>query len=86
MFTIHGTQFVQAVESHPDYSETHELAEKIAALENEQRTLRKKSVKCQRLIRTVENVVLASNLPADVRPRYERLVSLESQGLVEAGN
>ena len=70
LFTIHGTEFVQAVESHPDFSEIRELSENIAALQQEQHTLQKKWVKCQRLIRTVENVVLASNLPADVRPRY----------------
>lgn len=81
LLTRDAAQFVQAVESHPKYSEFSQLLREIEQLENQRLDLERRWVKCRRLIRVAENVVLAANLPqlasSELQARYQKLLAAE---------
>ena len=70
------------VEGHPQFARFEELQEKIEALDTQKMDLERTGVKCQRLIRALENVALAANLPQVATPeqieRYARLRAAEA--------
>jgi hypothetical protein len=81
-----GDAIVRAIETSPQYNELQQQDDRLNAIEDELTELERKWVKCQRFIRTAENVALAENLalvasPA-VRERYARLVAAEGGVLV----
>jgi hypothetical protein len=85
LLTSRAAEFEQQVESHAKYDDYSQLSDEIAALEEERFELERRWVKCQRLVRVLENVALARNLPCvaspDIVRRYERLVAAEEGGL-----
>ncbi len=82
---IDSAAIVSAIESHAEYSRFVELRSNVSQLEDSRFDLERRWVKCQRLIRALENVVLAANLPHVASPemiaRYARLQSEESATL-----
>ena len=75
----------RAIESHEKFGRFSELAQRIHALEEQRLELERQWAKCQRLIRTAENIALAANLPKVAPPevcrRYEALVAAENATL-----
>jgi hypothetical protein len=69
------------IESHPSYSAMAALAGETDLLDDEKSNLDRRWAKCQRLIRALENVALAHNLPLvaapEVQQRYQRLLESE---------
>ena len=90
LLTSDSADFVAEVESHPRYSEFVRLHEEMAHLETEKFDLDRRWVKCQRLIRALENVAYAANLPqvADQagQDRYADLVAAEAGVFGPAAN
>ncbi len=85
LVTTRADEFADAVVSHPAYSDYRTLGDEIETLEQERFELRRRWTKCERFMRTLENVVLAHNLPLiadeDAVARFERLRRLESTSL-----
>jgi hypothetical protein len=81
-----STAIVEAIESHPQFKDFDRLHERLEKIDAEQLDRDRRWVKCQRLIRTLENVVYTANLhlvaPSDVQERYAKLVDAENQSLV----
>jgi hypothetical protein len=73
---------VQLIESHPRYARLEQLRGEIEELSEDRLELDRQWAKCQRLIRTLENVALAANLPrvapSDVQRQYRELLAAES--------
>jgi hypothetical protein len=78
-------EFVQLVESHKDFSEWERLHEQIEAISTERLDLDRRWARCQRYLRTAENIALAANLDKFASPelldRYARLIALEHEAL-----
>jgi hypothetical protein len=76
---------IELIESHPKYSEFVTHHEELNRLSTEALNLERRFVKCSRLLRTLENVVLEANLPkvADdaAQQRYAELCGVESATL-----
>ncbi|HEX6985164.1 MAG TPA: hypothetical protein VF170_07285 [Planctomycetaceae bacterium] len=76
---------VGLIESHPRFEEFDRLEAEIVRLEERRLDLERRWAKCQRLLRTLETVVLAHNLPLTADPdllsRYVRLRAAESETL-----
>ena len=76
---------IKQIEAHKDFKRYSELIDKIGALGKQVHDEDRKWVKCQRIIRTLENVALEANLPKFVETctlnRYEELVSAENATL-----
>jgi hypothetical protein len=76
------SSLIRTVEQHPDYSDFESESEEIGKITDERFDLERKWVKCQRLLRTLENVALAANLPklatAEVQEAYQRLLMAEA--------
>ena len=72
---------VECVESHAGYKRFSQLRRRLNRLSQEQLKRDRKWAKCQRLIRTLENVALAANLPhvasAGRQKEYARLLGAE---------
>ena len=72
---------VDCVESHAGYKRFSQLRRRLNRLSKDQLDRDRKWAKCQRLIRTLENVALAANLPhvasAARRKEYARLLGAE---------
>ena len=72
---------VECVESHKGYKRFSQLRRRLNRLSQEQLKRDRKWAKCQRLIRTLENVALAANLPhvasAGRQIEYARLLGAE---------
>jgi hypothetical protein len=87
LLTRDAAQFVQAVESHPKYSEFSHLRNEVEQLENERFDLERRWVKCRRLIHVAENVVLAANLPklasSELQVRHQKLLAAERGAFAE---
>jgi hypothetical protein len=85
LLTDRATEFETAVQSHPKFDAYSRLGEEIAALEEERFALERRFVKCQRLVRWLENIALARNLPsvapAEIVRRYERFIAAEESSL-----
>lgn len=82
---VDAAAIVSAIESHPEYSRFLELRSNVRELDDSRFDLERRWVKCQRLIRTLENVVLAANLTHVASPeileRYARLQAAEAASL-----
>lgn len=78
----HADELVELVESHPRFDRMKELGAKINELNVQQQDLEREWVRYQRLIRTLETVALAANLPQVADPeiveRFQRLRQAES--------
>lgn len=76
-----ASEVVQLIESHPRWQEMQQLETDVVALDEQKLGLEKDWCKCQRLIRTLENVALAANLPRvaseEGRQRYAQLLAAE---------
>lgn len=72
---------VELIESHPRFEEWERLDDETGELEETRLDLERRWAKCQRLLRTLENVALAHNLPlsadSDLLARYDRLRAAE---------
>ncbi len=75
-------ELVKLIESHADFPKLDKLRGETKKLTDQKLDLDRQWVKCQRLIRALENVALAANLPhcapTDVQERYQALVAAES--------
>jgi chromosome segregation ATPase len=73
---------VALIESHPEFKKLDKLEEEVKELSDQRLDLDRQWAKCQRLIRTLENVALAANLPhvaaTDAQERYRTLLAAES--------
>ena len=73
---------VAAIEGHPAYSEFARLFEEMHALDERRMDVERRWVKCQRLLRVVDNITLAANLPKVASPelqaRWQQLLAAES--------
>ena len=73
---------VQLIESHERYSAMQQLHDELEQLTTERLDLDRKWAKCQRLLRELENLALASNLPAvadeATQRRYAELLAAEA--------
>jgi hypothetical protein len=69
------------VESHASFGRMRELRAEIDQLNEQKLNLDRRWVKCQRLLRALENVALAHNLPLDAsletQERYRQLLAAE---------
>lgn len=85
---LEAAAITNVIESHSEYSRFVELRSNIGELEEGSFDLERRWVKCQRLIRTLENVVLAANLTRVASPeilsRYAQLQAQEAATLHEA--
>lgn len=85
---LDAAAIVLAIESHPQYSRFVELKSNVQKLDDSRFDLERRWVKCQRLLRTLENVVLAANLTHVASPeileRYAGLQAAESASLKTA--
>jgi hypothetical protein len=83
-----GPDIVAAIEGHARYSEFARLHDEIAEHVTRALDLERRWVKCQRLLRLVENVALAANLPRvatpDIQDRYQALLASEAETLCGA--
>lgn len=81
-----GPQLVAAVEAHPRYSQFEQQSAELMRWEAEVLNTERRWVKCQRLLRALENAALAANLPrtatAEQATAYAQVVALEGQSLV----
>ncbi len=75
-------QLIAIVETHPDFSDFETQERDLDAIRDRRFDLERTWVKCQRLVRTLENVALAANLPhlADsaTQERYRQLLAAEA--------
>jgi hypothetical protein len=74
-------EVIKAIESHDQYKQFNKLAEQLEAVSIKSLDLDRRWVKCQRFLRTAEDIALAANLtkfaPAEVQERYNELVAEE---------
>jgi hypothetical protein len=80
-----GDVLVSAIERHPKFSDFARLHDEAEALAEQKLDWERKWVKCQRLLRVIENITLAANLklvaPPEAQARYQRLLELENSAL-----
>ncbi len=80
-----GNAIVASIEQHPRFSDFARLHDAAEALAEQKLDWERKWVKCQRLLRVIENITLAANLkllaPPEIQTRYQRLVELEDSAL-----
>jgi hypothetical protein len=76
-----ASEVVQQIESHPRWQEMQKLEEEIIALDEQKLNKERDWCKCQRLIRTLENVALAGNLAQvaseEAQQQYAQLLAAE---------
>jgi len=81
----HGNEIVKLIESHKRYSQFARLHDELDSIVEQRLDLERRWAKCQRLIRTAENVALAANLdkiePTEMQERYRRMVAAENSTL-----
>ncbi|NIP94615.1 MAG: hypothetical protein GWO24_14685, partial [Akkermansiaceae bacterium] len=75
-----SAQFVEAVENHPGFGEWGKLRKERKRLEEEELELSRKYATHRRFLRAFENVALATNLEAEAREGYRRLLEAEKGG------
>ena len=80
-----GDALASVIEQHARYSDFLRLHDEIKSLAARKLALERKWVKCQRLLRVIDNITLAANLKVvaapEVQARYQRLVELENSVL-----
>ncbi|QDU96792.1 hypothetical protein [Lignipirellula cremea] len=78
-------QVIRQIESHRMYARFVSLQQEITGLRTERMQAERRFAKCQRLIRQLENVALAANLPyvagSEIQARYQELLTLENSTL-----
>ena len=84
--TKEGQELLARIKRHRDFKRYNELDRKLEGLDDQEHNHERKWVKCQRLLRALENVALEANLPkftkdCSVLDRYKQLVALESGSL-----
>lgn len=76
-------ELIGLIESHPDFPKLDDLRAEMKRLSHQKLDLDRQWAKCQRLIRTLENVALAVNLrhvaTKEAQDRYQMLVAAESR-------
>ena len=82
IFATEGDAIVELIESHERYADMQRLLEEVEALGDQKADAVCRWVRCQRLIRALENVALAANLPVVAEPsvveRYRQLLAAEA--------
>jgi len=82
LLTTDSEEFVKAIEGHRRYDDFERLHDEMEQLSEQKFDLDRRWVKCQRLIRTLENVAYAANLPrvADdaTQQRFAELLASEA--------
>lgn len=92
LMSVEGDLIVAAIENHPKYREFESLKRSVADQSEESFDLEKRWVKCQRLLRTLDNVAYAANLSKvasqEVNDRFAQLRASESAsfGATPLGN
>lgn len=85
LLTTESDAVVEAITTHHGFARFEQLRTRLAEAEEQALDQERVWAKCQRLLRTLENVALAANLPRVSDPstlaRYQRLLASESQGL-----
>jgi len=85
LLTKQAEEFVSRVEKLPSYAALRAALEREAAIDREHLDLERQRAKVERLLRTAENIVLATNLPQVASPeivsRHEKLRRLEESTL-----
>lgn len=81
-----GDELLGRIKRHRDFKRYNDLDRKLEQLDNRAHEQERKWVKCQRLLRALENVALEANLPkftkdCSVLDRYKQLVALEGGSL-----
>ena len=80
-----GEAVADVIEHHPKFSDFTRLHDEMALIAEHKLDLERKWVKCQRLLRVIDNITLAANLkaiaPSEGQARYQRLVDLENSVL-----
>jgi hypothetical protein len=88
VLTDESDELVQLIEHHRAFKQSESLHPEIEKLAKQSLDLDRRWVKCQRLIRTLENMALSANLSdvADSKTvdRYQRLLALEGGTLGDA--
>lgn len=83
-----SAEVVKMIESHKSYKRFEQLRKELTALDDKSLDHDRRWAKTQRLIRSLENIALAANLPKVARPeivaRFKQLRELESISLPEA--
>ena len=83
-----GQEIVRHIESHGSYKRFEAARQQIAGLSEKRFDLDRRWIKCQRLLRALENVALSANLSEvatpEVQERYRQLVELESSRFGES--
>ena len=85
IITTEHDALLSVITGHPKFSKIERYGRRLNALENQRLSLERQWAKCQRLIRTAENVALAENLPKVAPPqiveRYRALAAAEHASL-----
>jgi hypothetical protein len=81
-----GEELIAKIKRHRDFGRYNELDAKLQDLDDQSHGQERKWVKCQRLLRALENVAMEANLPkfsndCTLLARYKELVGLENQTL-----
>jgi len=80
-------EFVETIEGLASYEAWVSASGRVDELAEGLRIAQRFEARCQRLLKTIETVVLAENLstvaPTDIVERYRQLISLEEQSLAE---
>ena len=88
LLTVESDEFIQTVESHKDYQEFSDLLDKIEQFKTQKLDLDRKRARCQRFLRTADNVALAANLTKvaapEIQQRYQQLLAAE-RGTLRGG-
>ena len=83
--TTDAKSIIDFIEQHPNYTQFSSLHQRMQELGQREMDRDRRWVKCQRLIRTLENVALAANLEqvadANAQARFHQLVEAEQQSL-----
>jgi hypothetical protein len=81
----HAEVFASVIEPSPSYAALHDAREQEDRLTEARDEAERRAARLERLLRTIENVVLAENLPRVASPeivaRYRALIAMEEQGL-----
>jgi hypothetical protein len=78
LLSSRADELVGLVESHPKFGRLEELTQRIGELDTQKMDLERQWVKCQRLLRALETVALAGNLPQTAPEMCERFARLRA--------
>jgi hypothetical protein len=85
ILTFEGAALVEAIQSHPRYSELVDLQEQVNVMKQQALDLQRRAAKCQRFVNMIERVALEANLSKLASPeilgRYRDLLASEAATL-----